>query len=77
MTVVIAVACYFIIPSSYTTAYFLNEDDRAVMRKRAELTEAYSGGKGHYTRAEFMMAVKDVGNEITENTSEQSFRVIP
>ncbi|KAI0885900.1 MFS general substrate transporter [Annulohypoxylon maeteangense] len=60
VTVVVAAACYFIIPSSYTTAYFLNEDDRAVMRKRAELTEAYSGGKGHYTRAEFMMAIKDV-----------------
>ncbi|KAI1205171.1 MFS general substrate transporter [Annulohypoxylon truncatum] len=60
VTVIIASICYFIIPSSYTTAYFLNEDDRAVMRKRAELTEAYSGGKGHYTRAEFMMAVKDV-----------------
>lgn len=30
------------------------------MRKRAEITEAYSGGKGHYTRAEFMMAIKDV-----------------
>ncbi|KAL7623123.1 hypothetical protein AAE478_006804 [Parahypoxylon ruwenzoriense] len=59
-TVVIAGLCYFLIPSSYTKAYFLNEDDRAVMRKRAELTEAYSGGQGHYTRAEFMMAIKDV-----------------
>ncbi|KAI1778627.1 MFS general substrate transporter [Hypoxylon cercidicola] len=60
VTVAVAGICYFIIPSSYTTAYFLNEDDRAVMRKRAELTEAYSGGKGHYTRTEFMMAMKDV-----------------
>lgn len=59
-TVVISVVCYFAIPSSYTTAYFLNEDDRAVMRRRAELTEAYSGGKGHYSMKEFMMAVKDV-----------------
>lgn len=30
------------------------------MRKRAEITESYSGGQGHYTRAEFMMAIKDV-----------------
>lgn len=59
-TVVISVVCYFAIPSSYTTAYFLNEDDRAVMRRRAELTEAYSGGKGHYNMKEFMMAIKDV-----------------
>ncbi|KAI8957074.1 MFS general substrate transporter [Daldinia sp. FL1419] len=60
VTVVVAAGCYFIIPSSYTTAYFLNEDDRAVMRKRAELTEAYNGGQGHYTRAEFTMAIKDM-----------------
>ncbi|OTB10667.1 hypothetical protein K445DRAFT_69767 [Daldinia sp. EC12] len=59
-TVAIGAACYFIIPSSYTTAYFLNEDDRAVMRKRAEMTEAYNGGQGHYTRTEFTMAIKDV-----------------
>lgn len=30
------------------------------MRKRAEITEAYNGGQGHYTRTEFMMAIKDV-----------------
>ncbi|KAI1097740.1 MFS general substrate transporter [Jackrogersella minutella] len=60
VTVAVAGICYFIIPSTYTTAYFLNEDDRAVMRKRAELTESYSGGKGHYSRAEFIMAIKDV-----------------
>ena len=59
-TIVVAALCYFVIPSSYTTAYFLNEDDRAIMRRRAEMTEAYSGGKGHYTRAEFLMAARDV-----------------
>ncbi|KAI2627277.1 MFS general substrate transporter [Hypomontagnella submonticulosa] len=60
VTVVIAFLCFFIIPTSYTTAYFLNEDDRAVMRKRAELTEAYNGGQGHYTRTDFRLAIKDV-----------------
>jgi hypothetical protein len=59
-TIVISVVCYFAIPSSYTTAYFLNDADKAVMRRRAEITEAYSGGTGRYTRAEFMMAVKDI-----------------
>ena len=29
------------------------------MRRRAELTEAYSGGDGRYSRAEFMLAVRD------------------
>ncbi|KAI1394297.1 MFS general substrate transporter [Hypoxylon trugodes] len=60
VTVVLALLFFYLIPSSYTTAYFLNEDDRAIMRKRAEMTEAYSGGKGHYTRTEFMMAIKDI-----------------
>ncbi|KAH9986078.1 MFS general substrate transporter [Xylariaceae sp. FL0662B] len=59
ITIAIAGLCYFIIPSSYTTAYFLDEDDRALMRRRAELTEAYNGGRGHYTRAEFIMAIRD------------------
>jgi hypothetical protein len=59
-TILIAFVCYFAIPSSYTTAFFLNDSDKAVMRRRAEITEAYSGGTGRYTRAEFMMAVKDV-----------------
>ncbi|RYO82255.1 hypothetical protein DL766_008751 [Monosporascus sp. MC13-8B] len=60
VTVAVALLCYFVIPSSYTTAYFLNEDDRAVMRRRAEMTEAYSGGRGHYTMREFMMAATDI-----------------
>ncbi|KAI1079711.1 MFS general substrate transporter [Whalleya microplaca] len=60
ITVVIAVLCYFVIPSSYMTAYFLDEDDRAIMRLRAELTEAYNGGRGHYTRSEFIMAIMDI-----------------
>ena len=45
-TVVIASACYLAIPSSYTTAWFLNASEKAIMRRRAEITEAYSGGDG-------------------------------
>lgn len=60
MTVVVAIGCYFIIPLDYTSAFFLNAEDKAIMRRRAEEAEAYSGGTGHYTRNEFMMAVKDV-----------------
>lgn len=45
-TVVISLSCYFAIPSSYTTAWFLNDAEKAVMRRRAEITEAYSGGDG-------------------------------
>ena len=57
---IIAFTCYYLIPKDYQTAYFLNEDDRKIMRRRAELTESYNGGQGHYTRKELLMAVKDV-----------------
>lgn len=59
MTVVVAAGCYFVILKDYTSAFFLNEE-KAIMRCRAEQAEAYSGGTGHYTKNEFMMAVKDV-----------------
>lgn len=59
ITVIIAVACFWLIPNHYETAYFLNEDDKKIMRRRAELTESYNGGQGHYTRKDIMMAVKD------------------
>lgn len=58
-TVVIAMLCYFAIPTSYTTAWFLSDADKAIMRRRAEITEAYSGGDGRYTKTEFMLAVRD------------------
>ena len=60
ITVVIAFAGFWILPKDYNTAYFLNDDDRAVMRRRAELTEQYNGGQGHYTRKDFNMAVMDI-----------------
>ncbi len=49
ITIVFAVACFFLIPKSYETAYFLNDDDKKVMRLRAEQSEAYSGGDGHFS----------------------------
>ncbi|KIV93470.1 hypothetical protein PV10_04682 [Exophiala mesophila] len=60
ITVVIAFAGFWILPKDYNTAYFLNDDDRVVMRRRAELTEQYNGGQGHYTRKDFNMAVMDI-----------------
>ena len=59
ITVIVAVACYWLIPNNFETAYFLNENDKKIMRRRAELTESYNGGQGHYTRKDIMMAVKD------------------
>lgn len=59
ITLVVAFACVFIIPKSFETAYFLNADDKRIMRRRAELAEAYSGGSGHYKWADVKLALAD------------------
>ncbi|PVH80464.1 retrograde regulation protein 2 [Cadophora sp. DSE1049] len=60
ITVVWAAICIYVVPKNYETAYFLNEDDRVIMRHRAELSEAYSGGSGHYGMKDIKEAAKDV-----------------
>jgi hypothetical protein len=60
ITIFIGILCFWLIPKDYQTAYFLNAEDRIIMRRRAELTESYNGGQGHYTRKDFMLAVTDV-----------------
>lgn len=60
ITVVWAVCCVFLVPKNYETAYFLNDEDKALMRIRAEEMEAYSGGTGHYTKKEIKLAAMDV-----------------
>lgn len=60
ITVVWAGLCVMLIPQNYETAYFLNEEQRCLMRKRAEEMEAYSGGSGHYTKKDIKEAAKDV-----------------
>lgn len=47
-------------PKNYETAYFLNEEEKAIMRRRAEEMEAYSGGSGHYGKKEIKEAAKDI-----------------
>jgi hypothetical protein len=59
ITIVYGVICFFVIPKDYETAYFLNADDKALMRIRAEEMEAYSGGSGHYTKKEMKDAAMD------------------
>ncbi|OIW29028.1 retrograde regulation protein 2 [Coniochaeta ligniaria NRRL 30616] len=60
ITVVYAVSCFYFIPKDYETAYFLNDEDKALMRVRAEEMEAYSGGSGHYTKKEIKDAAQDI-----------------
>ncbi|CAM1509705.1 Fc.00g000400.m01.CDS01 [Cosmosporella sp. VM-42] len=59
ITVVWAGICVFVVPKNYQTAYFLNDEDKALMRQRAEEMEAYSGGDGHYSLKDIKEAAKD------------------
>jgi hypothetical protein len=40
LTIAWAVCCIFLVPKSYETAYFLNAEEKAIMRQRAERAEA-------------------------------------
>ncbi|KAG9771831.1 MFS general substrate transporter, partial [Aureobasidium melanogenum] len=60
ITLVWAGMCIYLVPKDYHTAYFLNEEDKKVMAVRAELSESYSGGDGHYKMKDVRLAYKDV-----------------
>ncbi|KAH9989599.1 retrograde regulation protein 2 [Xylariaceae sp. FL0662B] len=60
ITIVWAGCCIFLVPANYETAYFLNSEQKARMRRRAEEMESYSGGSGHYTKDEIKGAASDV-----------------
>ncbi|KAI0439700.1 retrograde regulation protein 2 [Xylaria telfairii] len=59
-TVIWAGLCVILIPQSYEMAYFLNDEQKALMRRRAEEMHTYSGGSGHYTKRDIKEAAKDV-----------------
>ncbi|KAI1735204.1 retrograde regulation protein 2 [Xylaria scruposa] len=60
VTVVWAGLCVILIPRNYETAYFLDQDQKALMSRRAEEMNAYSGGSGHYSKKDIKEAAKDV-----------------
>lgn len=60
ITIVFAFMCIFLVPKDYSTAYFLTEEDKVIMKHRAELAESYSGGSGHYTKKDIQLAARDV-----------------
>lgn len=59
ITIVFGLACYYLVPSSFENAYFFNNEDKEIMRHRAELTHQYSGGSGHFKMRDIWIAVKD------------------
>lgn len=60
ITIVFAIACLYLVPKNYQTAYFLNSADKAIMARRYEASAAYSGGTGHYTKADFKQGAGDI-----------------
>ncbi|KIW54835.1 hypothetical protein PV05_07169 [Exophiala xenobiotica] len=60
ITLIWAAMCVFLIPKNYQTAYFLNDEDKKIMAIRAELSESYSGGDGHYKWKDVKLAFGDV-----------------
>ncbi|KAH8771607.1 retrograde regulation protein 2 [Diaporthe sp. PMI_573] len=60
ITVAWAACCIFLIPRDFETAYFLNAEDRLLMRRRAEEMETYSGGSSHYGKKDIIEAAKDI-----------------
>ena len=59
ITVVYAAICVSVVPNDYQTAYFLTEDDKALMRIRADEMASYSGGSGEYHKQDFREAARD------------------
>ncbi|RVX68862.1 hypothetical protein B0A52_07517 [Exophiala mesophila] len=59
-TVIFAIACFWLIPKDYQTAWFFTPEEKEIMRARDDETRAYSGGSGHYKKKDVMMAVKDI-----------------
>ncbi|KAF2201191.1 high-affinity nicotinic acid transporter-like protein [Delitschia confertaspora ATCC 74209] len=60
ITIIWAFICIFVVPKNYETAYFLNTEEKAIMCQRAERSEAYSGGSGHYTKTDIHAAASDI-----------------
>ena len=60
ITIAWAGATVFLVPKHWSTAYFLNDENKAIMKIREEQMEAYSGGSGHYTMQDVKLAAKDV-----------------
>ena len=59
ITLVWAGMCIYLVPKNYQTAYFLDDEDKKIMAIRAELSESYSGGDGHYKMEDLKLACGD------------------
>lgn len=60
VTIAFGSVSFWLVPSSFETAWFLDEDDKVAMRRRAEATHQYSGGRGHFGFKHITWAAQDV-----------------
>ncbi|KAF2832458.1 MFS general substrate transporter [Ophiobolus disseminans] len=62
ITIIWAACCIWLVPKDFETAYFLNEEEKGIMRQRAARTQAYSdsAGSGHYAKSDIEEAAKDI-----------------
>jgi hypothetical protein len=62
ITIFYAIACVWLVPKSFETAYFLDEEEKTIMRRRAARTQAYSDseGSGHYKKSDIKEAAMDI-----------------
>jgi hypothetical protein len=59
VTIIFAIICYFLIPDSPETAYFFNDEDKLVMKQRAERAKSYSTMTGHPSKQDIRLALTD------------------
>lgn len=62
ITILWAFCCIYLVPKDFETAYFLNEEEKQIMRQRTARTQAYSdsAGSGHYGKSDIKEAAKDI-----------------
>ncbi|KAJ6021328.1 high-affinity nicotinic acid transporter [Penicillium herquei] len=60
VTIAFGFVSFWLVPSSFETAWFFNETDKVAMRRRAEVMHQYSGGRGHFGFKHIVWAAKDI-----------------
>ena len=59
ITIIWAACTLYLVPKNYQTAYFLTSAEKKIMAWRAEATNVYSGGKGHYKLKDIKLGAGD------------------
>ncbi|KAJ5648251.1 hypothetical protein N7490_004623 [Penicillium lividum] len=60
LTIAFGFMSFWLVPTSFETAWFLDENDKVAMRRRAEAMHQYRGGQGHFGSNHASWAAKDI-----------------